>query len=135
MFKYNEYLKYELPDNWCAENDKENLLIYNPNGRGALTVSFFNILDVEETLDEQISILAKKFIDRNKINLHAPLILFNKEGKTILYGMGTTGDGWFVKIWVVAKKPKIILATYQSERKSREVKLCDQIINSFQFLF
>ena len=133
MLDHNEYLNYALPNNWCAEEDRDNLLLYNPTGNGAITISFFNVLNTKETLDEQISILAKRFIDQNNINLHSPLILFNKECKTILYGTGATSDGWFIKLWVVAKHSKIVFATYQSERKSVEVKICDSIIDSFQF--
>lgn len=132
---HNEYLNYTLPKNWCADEDTDNLLLYNPDGRGAITTSFFNVLNTKESLDEQISILAKRFIDQNNIKLHSPLILFNRDGKTTLYGTGTTSDGWFIKLWVVAKHPKIVFATYQSERKSAEVKVCDSIINSFQFAF
>ena len=110
--------------------------MYNPDGDGAITISFFNALNASESLDEQVSILTKRFIDQNNINLHAPLILFNtKEGKTMLYGTGIDSDGWFIKVWVVAKHPKIVFATYQSERKNKEVKTCDSIINSFQFTF
>lgn len=94
-----------------------------------------HVLKTKESLDEQMSILAKRFIDQNNINLHSPLILFNRDGKTILYGTGTTSDGWFIKLWVVAKHPKIVFATYQSERKSAEVKVCDSIIDSFRFAF
>ena len=132
---HNEYLNYTLPNNWCAEEDIDNLLLYNPSGNGAITTSFFNVLKTKESLDEQMSILAKRFIDQNNINLHSPLILFNRDGKAILYGTGTTSDGWFIKLWVVAKYPKIVFATYQSERKSAEVKVCDSIIVSFQFAF
>lgn len=135
MFNHNEYLNYELPDKWCAEEDADNLLLYNPNGNGAITISFFNVLNTVASLDEQISILAKRFIDQNNIKLHSPLILLNREGKTILYGTGTTFDSWFIKLWVVAKHPKIVFATYQSERKSKEVKICDSIIDSIQFTF
>jgi len=135
MLNHNNYLNYAVPSNWCAEDDTDNLILYNPNGNGAITISFFNVLNTEETLDEQVSILAKRFIDQNDIDLHSPLILFNREGKTILHGTGTTSDGWFIKLWVVAKYPKIVFATYQSERKSAEVKICDSIIDSFQFLF
>lgn len=133
MLEHNEYFNYILPNNWCAEEDMDTLLLYNPNGSGAITISFFNVFDTMYTLDEQISILAKRFIDQNNINLHSPLILFNKDCKTILGGTGTTLDGWFIKLWVVAKHPKIVFATYQSERKSVEVKICDSIIDSFQF--
>ncbi len=135
MLNHNEYLNYTLPNNWCAEENADNLLLYNPNGNGAITTSFFNVLNTKESLDKQISILAKRFIDQNKINLHSPLIVFNRDGKTILYGTGTTTDGWFIKLWVVAKHPKIVFSTYQSERKSSEVKVCDSIIDSFRFAF
>lgn len=131
---HNKYLEYKLPNNWCAEEDEDNLFLYNPNGNGAITMSFFDVLRLDKSLDEQISILAKRFIDNNNVNLHLPLILLNKEGKTLLYGTGTTSDKWFVKLWVVAKKPKIVLATYQSERKNAEVKICDSIIDSFKFV-
>ena len=135
MMHNNGYLNYMLPNNWCAEEDIDNLLLYDPSGNGAITISFFSVLNIEKSLDEQISILAKRFIDKNNINLHSPLVLFNIEGKTILCGTGTTSDGWFIKLWVVAKHPKIVFATYQSERKSAEVKVCDSIIDSFQFVF
>ena len=39
---HNEYLNYTLPNNWCAEEDIDNLLLYNPSGNGAITTSFFN---------------------------------------------------------------------------------------------
>lgn len=136
ILNHNDYLNYELPINWCAEEDGDNLLIYDPDGNGAMTISFFNVLEVKETLDEQISIMAKRFIDQNEIALHAPLILYgSKETKTTLYGTGTTADNWFVKLWVVAKQPKVAFVTYQSERKSKEVRKCDDIIESMRFTF
>ena len=128
-------MDYDIPDGWCSEESGDNLFLYNPNGHGAITISFFNVLNTKESLDEQISILAKRFIDQNNIKLQCPLILFNKEEKVILYGSGTTSDCWFVKIWVVAKYPKMVFATYQSERKNAELKTCDSIIDSICFRF
>lgn len=136
IFSHKDYLTYELPNGWYSEEEKENLLIYNPNGEGAITVSFFNILEIGETLDEHISIMAKKFIDQNQIALHNPLILYStKENKTTLYGTGITSDNWFIKLWIVAKYPKIVFATYQCERKTSELKKCDEIINSIKFSY
>lgn len=136
IFNHQNYLNYELPNDWCAEEAEENLLIYNPKGEGAITISFFNILEMKETLDEHISIMAKQFIDQNGITLHTPLILYGtKEFKMTLYGTGTTSDNWFIKLWVVAKYPKIVFATYQCEKKTSEVKKCDAIISSMNFSF
>lgn len=135
LFSHKKYLTYELPDGWCSEESNENLLIYDPNGEGAITVSFYNIIETNETLDEDISIMAKKFIDQNGVLLHGPLIIRgSKESKLTLYGTGTTCDNWFIKLWVIAKYPKVVFATYLCEKKTSEAKKCDAIINSIKFL-
>ena len=136
IFSHKGYLTYDLPNDWCSEEGEDDLLIYDPNGEGAITISFFNILEMKETLDEHISIMAKKFVDQNRITLHNPLILYGSEAtKITLYGTGTTSDNWFIKLWIVAKYPKIVFATYQCEKKTSEVKKCDAIINSIKFSF
>lgn len=136
VLRHNDCFNYELPNNWCAEETEDNLLLYHPDGDGAMVMSFFNLFNVAESLDEQVCTLAKRFIDQNSIKLHGPLTLLNtKEGKTVLYGTGTTSDNWFVKLWVVAKTPKIVFATYQGEQKNKEVKMCALIIDSIQFTF
>ena len=135
IFIHNEYFKCELPDKWCAEESSDNLLLYHPDGSGAMTLSFLNVLNIGLSLDEQVSILAKRFIDRNDIKLSSSFILLNKDGKTILHGSGTTLDSWFIKLWIVAKYPKIVFVTYESEKKDKEIKICDAIIDSIQFVF
>ena len=136
IISHRDYLSFELPKDWCADDDGENLLIYSPNGKGAITISFFNILEMKETLDEHISIMAKKFIDQNEIILSDPLILYGTaENKITLYGTGVTSDSWFIKLWIVARYPKVVFATYHCEKKTSEVKKCDAIISSMRFTF
>ena len=40
MRNHNGYLDYSLPRSWCAEEDTDNLVLYNPGGNGAITISF-----------------------------------------------------------------------------------------------
>lgn len=42
IHNHNRYLNYMLPDSWCAEEDADNLLLYDPNGDGAMTISLHN---------------------------------------------------------------------------------------------
>lgn len=136
ILNYNGYLNFDLPANWCSEEDNDNLILYNPSGVGAIILSFFGVLKAEDSLEENISILAKRFIDQNNIKLHSHLIVFNtKDGKTVLYGTGTTCEGYFLKLWVVSKYPKIVFATYQSEHKNKEIQICDSIMDSIQFRY
>lgn len=90
------------------------------SGKGA---DYYTIIEMQESLDEHISIMAKKFIDANQIKLNHALILDGtKKEKTVLYGIGSTPDQWFIKLWVIAQFPKIVFATYQSEKKTSELK-------------
>lgn len=132
---YNDYLQYELPSNWCTEEDGEQLFIYHPNGSGAIVASFYYLEDSKKMLEENISVMAKKFVDQNKISLFNPFILYtSKDDQSIIYGSGTTEDNWFVKLWIIAKYPRVMVATYNSEKETDELKKCDTIIKSMRFI-
>jgi hypothetical protein len=132
--KHNNYLEYEIPTDWEIEDGADSTSVYCRDGEGALTLSYYSIMEMQETLDEHISIMAKKFIDANHIKLNHALILDStQKEKIVLYGIGSTPDKWFIKLWVIAKYPKVVFATYQSEKKTSELKKVDQIISSFTF--
>ena len=118
--RYGEYLKYCLPKQWVAEEEGDMLVLYHPRGNGAMVLSFFSLFEAEQPLDKRVSIFAKKFIDGNGIITEDPLLLLEKDGKTVLQGEGMT---------------KLILATYDSEKKNKEERACDAVIDSFRFSF
>ena len=98
-FVHDDYLKYEIPSDWCAEENEDTLLIYDPDGEGAIVTSFFSLMDADVLLEERICIMAKEFIDNNLIKLKEPLILMNSScGKVILRGTGRTSDEWFINM-------------------------------------
>ena len=135
-FVHDDYLKYEIPSDWCAEENEDTLLIYDPDGEGAIVTSFFSLMDADVLLEERICIMAKEFIDNNLIKLKEPLILMNSScGKVIMRGTGRTSDEWFIKIWIIAKNPKIVFSTYQAAKKTKELDVCDSIIDSMVFSF
>ena len=81
--------------------------------------------------------MAKKFIDTNHIELNHALILIGaQDEKRVLYGAGSLPDQWFIKLWVIAKFPRVVFATSQSEKKhlnsSRLIALY-QVLNSWMF--
>ncbi len=133
--RHNGYLEYEIPDKWMVEEDSDTTSIFSNDGNGALTLSYFSIFEMQGTLDEHISIMAKKFIDTNHIKLNHALILIGaQDEKRVLYGAGSLPDRWFIKLWVIAKFPRVVFATYQSEKKTSELKQIDRIVSSFKFL-
>ena len=118
------------------EESEDRLLLYDPEGNGAMVLSFLNAIDNQKVLEEQISVLSKRFVDQNRITLSRPFVMYgSEETKLTLCGEGTTDDRWYVKLWAVAKFPKIIVITYQAQMQSAEVKICDAIVESMEFDF
>ena len=134
LIKHKDYLTYELSSKWCVEQNDDSTQIYDPEGNGAMTLSFYSVMLEEQAFENRICIMAKKFIDQNKIKMDSSLILSCSKSNVItLYGTGVTPDNWFIKLWYVAKFPRIVLATYLSSEKTQEVKKYDKIINSMEF--
>lgn len=129
------WLVYKLPKRWRCKKDNEKLFLYHPNGEGAVTISLLSIENTDTPINVHLSIISKSFIDKNNIKLSAPLILRSTESKSILSGIGTTEDGGYIKLSIVAKHRKIVLATYLSECENQEVKDFDFIIDSMRFSF
>ncbi|MGI6745664.1 MAG: hypothetical protein ACOX45_05910 [Acutalibacteraceae bacterium] len=132
---HGDYLSFNIPNYWMVEDNTNTTSVYNMRGDGAITMSFYTAMSVQKSFDEHVCIMAKKFIDNNRIRLRQSLILDNtKKDKLVLYGTGITIDNWFIKFWVIAKFPRIVLATYQSEKATSEIKTVDNIIESISFL-
>lgn len=130
---HNGYLDYEIPLHWIAEEDGDTLTVYDPDGEGAMTASFYNML-ADRSIDEQITVMAKKFTEQNAITVDKSMFFIHDgEEKTVLCAAGITQDKWFVKLWVAVKKPKIVMITYQSQKKTKEIEICDAIVESMHF--
>lgn len=126
-------MDYEIPLHWIAEEDSDTLTVCDPDGEGAITASFYNML-ADRSIDEQITVMAKKFTEQNAITVDKSMFFIHGgEEKTVLCAAGITQDKWFVKLWVAAKKPKIVMITYHSQKKTKEIEICDAIVESIHF--
>ncbi len=132
---HKDYLELDLPEGWNYKEDNETTAIFSDVGDGALTLSFYSATDIQISLDEHISIMAKKYIDKNNVELEHALILdATQKDQYSICGTGVTSNDWFIKLWIVAKYPKIIVATYLSQDRTNEIKKVEKIIKSFRFL-
>lgn len=135
IVKLRNYLMCELLDGWTAEENSGATSIYRADGDGALTLSHHSIAGMHGTLDAHISIMAKKFLDENHVRLkHALILDGTQSGKTVLYGTGMLPDRWFIKLWVIAKYPEVVFATYQSKKETAELKKIDKVVSGFVFV-
>ena len=80
---FSDYLEITLPKNWIAEDNSDTLTLYNPDGNGAITISFLNILELKESMEEKVSEIAVGFVRQNDIKLHSHFILRKVDGKNV----------------------------------------------------
>jgi len=131
---HRDYLTYDLPEKWCAEEMDDSIVIYDPRGKGAMTVSFFSVTEEKQMLENRVCVMAKSFLEQNRIKTDGSLIVSRSDsGKITLYGTGVTPENGFVKLWITAQYPRVVLATYNSRKKSREVKKFDTLVDSMEF--
>ena len=124
-----------LPSKWQMQENGDSVSIYNNNGQGAVTISFYTILKNEKPIMEFISEKAVDFIRQSEIKLNKSFIVDMTDNKrVVLSGSGETKDGEFIKIYILANNSRFILITYDSTKKNREVKVVDKIVESINFI-
>ena len=132
--EHKDYLSFEIPDNWDIEENEDSTTICNNDGKGALVLSFYTVMKDKDAFEDYITNMAVEYARQNKVALKHSLILdTTKKNKLVANGIGKTADGWFEKFWFVGKFPKVVMATYFSEKKTSEINQIDIIIDSFQF--
>jgi len=133
-YSLGERITILLPENWEIYEDEE---IYNINAKnnpkGVIQVSVYNRINHDMSLEEIAQDLVDRFVEQFSIcvDINTKMVL-QTDNYSISQVTGI-GDGRFVKIWCFAEKNKVLLVTYNSDKKTREVSTVDNIIYSIQF--
>ena len=48
LIRHKDYLTFEMPNTWVIEEGNEATSIYDNNGEGALTLSFYTIMELQK---------------------------------------------------------------------------------------
>lgn len=143
MSKIESYIDYNLgeetiislPENWEIYEDKEVYNISSKNKpKGVIQISVYNRLNFGISLEEIAQDLVDRFVEQFSIcvDINTKMVL-ETDNYTISQVTGTD-DGRFIKIWCFAEKKKILLVTYNSDKKTRELSTADNIVYSIQFI-
>jgi hypothetical protein len=136
---FEDWITVFLPKEWIVEIDEEEedlLNIYSEvNPKGVMQISFFtksnNLIDNYELALHHLDDFISQFnvdIDKDKDTY------MTLQANDIVYAL-TNGimDNRFIKIWVIVDDRRMLLATYISEKKTRELNIVDDIIYGIEF--
>ena len=132
LIKHKGFIEYELPDGWESEIDGENLIIYDPDGEGAMVMSFYRAAD-KMPIENRIYKMAEHFVEHSHIKLLSEFSESNDGHKKFsVCCEGIDDNNWYTKLWIIAKYPRIVVASYNNKGKSNEVATYDEIVKSMK---
>lgn len=133
---HRDYLKLRIPRGWVNDDSQDEVSIYPQKGEGAITISFLSSLS--DFGGEVIPFLNKTvtdFAQQANIKIGKAYILNTRDfNKFVIHAIGTQDD-WLVKLWVVARSPRFLVASYFTKQKNmKEMNAAEAIINSITYI-
>lgn len=134
QYNFDGWITLELPETWEYAQDDDVINIYSSvNPKGALQISFYKI-DVDVSREELAEDFLQKFIDKYTVDVDVNTrMILERDDYTISVCAGNC-DSRFIKIWCVAENKRLLLVTYNSQKKNREVSTADDIVFGIKFL-
>ena len=134
-FIFEDWFTITIPDTWEYAIEEDLLTICKTyNGKGVIQTSFFGRDDSEESLQETAENHLNRFLNQYDVTVEdGTYKIIEAPGYTIANASGEC-DEEFIKVWVFVNKEKMLLVTYISSIKTRELSTAENIVYSIQFI-
>lgn len=131
---FDGWITLELPETWEYEQDNDVINVFSTvNPKGALQISFYNV-NVDISREELAEDFLQKFIDKYAINVDINTrMILERDDYTISVCAGHC-DGRYIKVWCLVENMRLLLVTYNSQNKNREISTADDIVFGIRFI-
>lgn len=133
-------IQWRMPSRWCIEDGGDCLSLYDPDGSGALTLSFLSFADpadknstkAEQPTAERLTAVAEQFLRGNGLRCtETPTPRVDGRRGAFISCLAADADGQSVYLWLTACGPRAVLATYFGD-SDREAAVCEKIVRSMR---
>jgi hypothetical protein len=132
---HRDYLALKIPNDWIFDDSNDDIAIYSEKGVGAITISFLSAMNIKDDIDAFLIKRAMDFSQQTRITIDGSYILNTinpNRGEITANGMT---DDWHVYLWVIAKLPRFLVATYRSKKvNKKELTTAKSIISSITYI-
>lgn len=133
-YVFENWFSIDLPPMWNFEKDEDLINFYsNINPKGAIQVSFFKnreSIPVEEVAIKYLN----KFINQQELEIVRETYKVIETSEFTIANVSGRVDDDFIKVWSIVNPDKLLLVTYISPKKSRELSQVEDIVYSINFL-
>jgi hypothetical protein len=134
-YNLNGWFIMFLPKDWTVEKDEELVTVYSEiNPKGVVQFSLFKRDDINQcNNDELAQHHLKNFISQFNVNIDENSNMVLETDDFIIATATGYKENRFVKIWVIVEETRMLLVTYNSKKKTRELSIVDDIVYSIEF--
>jgi len=132
---FENWFTIALPETWDYTTEDDLITICKSyNGNGVIQISCFYRTDRNESLQDTAEFHLNRFINQfNVVIEDNSYEIIEVPGYTIANASGICEDD-FIKVWVIVNEEKMLLVTYISSKKTKELSIAEDIIYSIQFI-
>lgn len=123
-----------MPETWEYSVDEDILTICSTkNAKGTIQISFFHRKELEEGQRETAEKHLNRFLNQYDVSIENNTYKVIEAPSFTVANASGEYDGEFIKVWTVVNEKKMLLATYISPSKTRELSTAEDIIYSINF--
>lgn len=132
LIRHKGFVEYELPDGWESEVNGENVIIYDPDGEGSMVMSFYRSTG-DMPIEKRIYKMAQSFVEQIMIKQLSDFSESNDNRRVFrVCCEGIDANNWYIKLYIIAKSPRIVVATYNNKIKNHEIETYNEIVKSMK---
>ena len=134
IYKFEGWFSLCMPETWEYTIDEDMLTICSTkNAKGVIQVSFFHRKEIEESLKETAGKHLNRFLSQNGVIVEKNTYKVIEAPNFTVANVAGEYDNEFIKIWTIVNEQKMLLVTYISPEKTRELSTVEDIIYSINF--
>lgn len=135
IITFENWFTLALPETWEYQTEDDLITICKShNGNGVIQISGFYRTDRKEPLQDTAEYHLNHFINQFNVKIEDySYKIMDLPRYTIANASGICEDD-FIKIWVFVNEEKMLLVTYISPKKTKELSIAEEIIYSIQFI-
>jgi hypothetical protein len=135
LYEFENWFSIRLPENWEYNSEEDIINVYSKkNPQGALQISLFNRSADNATLRDTAMNNLNSFITKFNIDLDKNTIKSIQTDKFVIANASGICEDRFIKVWFLVNQIKMLLVTYNSKKKNRELSTAENIVYSIDFI-
>lgn len=133
IYRFGDWFSITLPNKWEFEFEEEILNIYSiVNPKGVLQISFYRNHN-NDALEDIAKNKLDNFIQQFLIEINNNTYKIIETPSFVIANVSGKNNNDYIKVWIIVNEDKLLLITYNSATKTRELSKVDDIVYSIDF--